>query len=241
MNNKQAYFKESDIPYDDLLKIGISKMDILRLDKSNLEALTTGNRTKVLNLEGTDNNGNNFKLKGKISLYWKDNHTAGVNIHPVRNEILNDINLKPQELDRLKSDEIILKTINKEKYLVQLDNETNELLKAKVRDIIIPTYIKDQELSSDAKEQLKSGKEITINTKDEKLNIRIDLNNPRGFRVSDAEFAQKQKIAYDYQNPSVIDTIHTDKNRAEYLEYIQKNTSSCLGDDEPKNKSSIKI
>lgn len=241
MNNKQAYFKESDIPYNDLLKIGISKMDILTLDKSNLEALTTGNRTKVLNLEGIDNNGNSFKLKGKISLYWKDNNLAGVNIHPVRRDILNDINLKIHELDRLKSDEIILKTINKEKYLVQLDNETNELLKAKVKDIIIPTYIKDQEISPEIKEQLKSGKEVTLNTKDEKLNIRIDLNSPKGFRMSDAEFIQKQKIAYDYHNPQIIGTIQTDKNRAEYLEYMQNNAAPSLVADESNNKNSIKI
>ena len=240
MNNEQAYFKESDIPYNDLLKIGITKMDVLTLDKSNLEALTTGNRTKILDLEGVDNNGNSFKLKGKISLYWKEDNTAGVNIHPVRKEILNDINLKPQELDSLKSNEIILKTINKEKYLVQLDNETNEILKAKVKDIIIPTYIKDQKISTDEKEQLKSGKEVTLNTEDGKLNIRIDLNNPRGFRMSDAEFAQKQKIAYDYHNPQIIGTIPTDKNTAEYLEYMKKNEAPLLGN-ELKNKNSIKF
>ena len=40
---------------------------------------------------------------------------------PVRPEIMNDINLKPKELERLQDNEIITKTINNEKYLVQLD------------------------------------------------------------------------------------------------------------------------
>ena len=60
-------------------------------------------------------------MKGKISLYWKDSNNAGVKVHPVRPEIMNDINLKPKELERLQDNEIITKTINNEKYLVQLD------------------------------------------------------------------------------------------------------------------------
>lgn len=50
-------------------------------------------------------------MKGKISLYWKDSNNAGVKVHPVRPEIMNDINLKPKELERLQDNEIITKTI----------------------------------------------------------------------------------------------------------------------------------
>ena len=175
-----------------------------------------------------DGKGEEISMKGKISLYWKDSNNAGVKVHPVRPEIMNDINLKPKELERLQDNEIITKTINNEKYLVQLDPETNELLKTKIKSISIPSNIKGVELDKQQKETLKSGKELILNVDKEKIAIRLDLNNPRGIKFLD--FEQKQKIAYDRHNPQIIGTIHTDKNRNEYIEYM-KGQKTTLGNE----------
>ena len=56
----------------------------------------------------------------------------------------------------LQDNEIITKTINNQKYLVQLDPETNELLKTKIKSISIPSNIKGVELDKQQKETLKS-------------------------------------------------------------------------------------
>lgn len=228
MNKKQAVFNENNIPYKELELIGISKKQILSLDKTNITALLSGKRTSLLDLTFYDNKGEEINIKGKISLYWKDENNAGVKIHPVRQEIMNDINLKPKELERLQANEIIAKNINNEKYLVQLDPETNELLKARIKNISIPSSIKGIELNRQQKEILKSGKELILDFDKEKIAIRLDLNNPKGIRFLD--FEQQQKIAYDRHNPQIIGTIHTDKNRSEYIEYM-KNQNPLLGND----------
>ena len=150
MDKKQAIFNENDIPYKELELIGISKKQIWSLDKANITALLSGKRTSLLDLSFHDNNGEEISMKGKISLYWKDSNNAGVKVHPVRPEIMNDINLKPKELERLQDNEIITKTINNEKYLVQLDPETNELLKTKIKSISIPSNIKGYSYIRDA-------------------------------------------------------------------------------------------
>lgn len=233
MNNKQAFFQESDIPYKELELIGLSKMKVLSLDKSDITALLSGKRTSILDLCFHTNEGEEVKLKGKISLYWNDSNKASVNVHPVRQNIHNDINLKPKEISQLESGELITKTINNKKYLVQLDQETKELLKTKVASISIPSSIRGIELNKQQKEALKSGKEITLEIEKEKVSVRLDLNNPKGIRFED--FEQKQKIAYDKHNPQIIGTIHTDKNRGEFLEYMKGQEKSL-----PDNSASLK-
>jgi len=44
MNMKQTKFKENDLPYSEFQKLGLSKADILSLDKNSLEALLSGKR-----------------------------------------------------------------------------------------------------------------------------------------------------------------------------------------------------
>ena len=83
-------------------------------------------------------------------------------------------------------------------------------------------------LDKQQKETLKSGKELILNVDKEKIAIRLDLNNPRGIKFLD--FEQKQKIAYDRHNPQIIGTIHTDKNRNEYIEYM-KGQKTTLGNE----------
>ena len=64
----------------------------------------------------------------------------------------------------------------------QLDPETNELLKTKIKSMSIPSNRKGVELDKQQKETLKSGKELILNVDKEKIAIRLDLNNPRGIK-----------------------------------------------------------
>jgi hypothetical protein len=221
----RQFFRENDIPYDQLEKLGLEKSAILDLDKDSLLRLLSGSRTNVLDLKGLDRDNNPFDFKAKISLYRDSEGAVNVMIHPVRKEIDNDINLKQSDIDRLKSGELVLKTFDRDKYLVQLDRETNELLRIPVREVIVPSYVKDVELSNDQKEKLRLGQPITVDSGNEKLQVAIDLTEPKGLKFSDSGFEQKLKEDFDRANPQIIGTVQTDENRSQYLEYQREHSS----------------
>ncbi len=216
MNILQSNFKENDIPYGAFERLGISKVDILtKIEKSDLQALLSGKRTGLFKVSGIDQMGEKFTMKCKFSLQRKEDGSAGLCIHPVRNRLTNDIGLKPKELEKLNSGHSICKNIEGERFLIQLDKDTNELLRVKTKDINIPSYIQDTKLNSSQKEKLRQGKEIDIDTNTEKVQAKIDLNTPSGITLSN--FEQKQKEAYDFHNHDVTGFLQTDRNRDEYL------------------------
>lgn len=220
MNISKSRFTESDIPYHEFEKLGFSKEDLFtKMSRDDLDKLMSGRRTSLFEIKGIDSKGQDFSIMSKISLVRKEDGTATLHLHPIRPEIKNDIGLSDKEIKKLKNEQLVSKTINGERYLVQLDKETNELLKAKTKDINVPTHIKDVELNNVQRERLRKGQLITIESGKEKIQVGIDLDNQRGLKFSDKDFELKQKEAYDRHNPQVIGTIQTDKNRAEFLEY----------------------
>jgi hypothetical protein len=220
MNISQTRFKEKDIPYHEFKKLGFSKEDIItKMSRDDLERLMSGKRTSLFNIQGVDSKGQDFSIMSKFSLVRKEDGSTTLHLHPVRAEIKNDIGLSDNEINRLQKGQLVAKNINGERYLVQLDKETNELLKAKTKDINVPTHIQDVELNNVQRERLRKGQLITIESGKEKIQVGIDLDNKRGLKFSNKDFEQKQKEAYDRHNPQIIGTIQTDKNRAEYLDY----------------------
>ncbi|MDL2297288.1 DUF3945 domain-containing protein [Bacteroidales bacterium OttesenSCG-928-B11] len=216
-------FREYDIPYKDFERIGYTKEDILtKMDKMDLESLLSGKRTSLFPVRGIDDKGQNFSEKCKFSLYRKEDGSTALQLHPVRMDIKNDIDLTDKEIKKLRKDQLVTKTINGERYIVQLDKETNELLRVKTKEINIPSHIKDVELGNAQREKLRKGQLITIESGKEKMQVGLDLNNQKGLKFSDANFELKQKEAFDRHNPQIIGTIHTDRNRQEYLDYKEK-------------------
>lgn len=220
MNISQSRFTERDIPYQEFEKVGFSKEELFtKMSREDLERLMSGKRTSLYNVQGIDSKGQDFSIMSKFSLVRKEDGTTTLHLHPVRPSIKNDIGLSDSDIKKLQKEQLVPKTINGERYLVQLDKETNELLKAKTKDINVPTHIKDVELNNVQRERLRKGQLITIESGKEKIQVGIDLDNQRGLKFSDKNFEQKQKEAYDRHNPQVIGTIQTDKNRGEYLDY----------------------
>ena len=220
MNISQSRFTERDIPYQEFEKVGFSKEELFtKMSREDLEKLMSGKRTSMYKVQGIDSKGQDFSIMSKFSLVRKEDGTATLHLHPVRPDIKNDIGLTDSDIKKLQKEQLVPKTINGERYLVQLDKETNELLKAKTKDINVPTHIKDVELNNVQRERLRKGQLITIESGKDKIQVGIDLDNQRGLKFSDKNFEQKQKEAYDRHNPQVIGTIQTDKNRAEYLDY----------------------
>lgn len=221
---KNENFKESDIPYEEFAKFGYSRERIMQLSKSDLDALLSGRRTSLLavnRIEGVDKE---LDIKVKFSLKRDFDGNIRLMVHPVRESINNDIKLTVHELNKLKEDQIVIKKIEGEKYMIQRDKDNNELLKVKAKDIMIPTHIGSIELSSTQREHLKKGNPILLENSNYKIAVSVDLNSRSGLKAQNLnDMTMAEKIAFDRAHPGVIGFLMTDENRNEYTRYQERN------------------
>jgi len=187
------------------------------LKKNNIDFSEQGNKIK---LEGV-----NVRKALTIGLILVS-PIAGIALllNAKRKEIKNDMALTKSEIRQLKNGDLITKTTaNNEKVLMQVDKDTNELVRVKGKDISIPNSIGGVALTPVQKEALKNGREITIFN--EKLQtsalVKLDLNAKNGISIKDSN---EQKIEANINNAKVAESVSvkpdkiTDtKERLEYL------------------------
>lgn len=215
---KEEKFKESDIPYQDFAKLGYTREKIMSLPKDELEQLLSGKRTSLMTINKIDGIEQDVNIKAKFSLKRDLDGNVKLMVHPVNESIKNDIHLTTHEINKLKEGINIVKKIDDEKYMIQLDRDNNELLKVKAKDINIPTHIGNIELSSNQREHLKQGNPITLESPDYKINVSVDLNSRSGLKVENLkDMTMDEKIAFDRVNPGVISYLQTDENRNDYM------------------------
>lgn len=218
-------FKENEIPYQDFAKLGYTREMISELSRKDLEQLLSGRRTSLLPIKHIEGQNREFDIKAKFSLKRNNDGTVSLMVHPVREEIKNDIKLSIHELNKVKDGHVILKKIDDEKYLVQLDKENNELVKVKAKDIMIPHNIAGIELSSTQREHLKKGNPVLLEDTNYKIAVSIDLNTRSGLKAQNLnDMTLEEKIAFDRLNPGVIGYLQTDQNRNEYMEIQRQNS-----------------
>lgn len=181
-------FDIKDLPYAQFEKLGLSKKEVLNMKPDDLAALLSGNRTGLLTFSVELAGGQRFEADGKLSLFRNPDNSLSLHVHPVRARIKNDIGATPEELEHIKRGGILVKdhtALNgeREPHYFQLDRETNEIIRARVRDFAVPTAIKDVVLSPDQREQLRQGKVVELQVKggEERIRARVDLSEPRGF------------------------------------------------------------
>ncbi|RDV11896.1 DUF4099 domain-containing protein [Pontibacter diazotrophicus] len=191
-------FDIKDLPYAQFEKLGLNRKDVLNMNE-DLAALLSGNRTSLRTFSVELTGGQRFETDAKLSLFRNPDNSLSINVHPIRAQINNDIGATAEELERLKAGGLLVRehvALNgeREPHYFQLDRETNEILKARVRDFIVPSAIKDAVLSSDQKEQLRQGNIIELRSKggDEIIRARVDLNEPRGFTTKPEVLGQSE-------------------------------------------------
>lgn len=220
-------FKENDIPYQQFAKLGYTKEMISELSRKDLEQLLSGRRTSLLPIKHIEGQDREFDIKAKFSLVRNQDGTVSLKVHPIREEINNDIKLSVHELNKVKDGHVIQKKIDGEKYMVQLDKENNELMKVKAKDIMIPHNIGNIELSTSQREHLKKGNPILLEDTSYKIAVSIDLNTRSGLKAQNLnDMTLEEKIAFDRVNPGVIGYLQTDQNRNEYMEVQRQNSGS---------------
>lgn len=229
VNMIEQNFKENEIPYQEFAKLGYTREMISDLSRKDLEQLLSGRRTSLLPIHHIEGFNKEFDIKAKFSLKRNDDGTVSLKIHPVRENIDNNINLTTHELNKVKEGNVILKKIENEKYMIQLDKENNELMKVKAKDIMIPRNIGNIELSSTQREHLKRGNPIMLEDTGYKIAVSIDLNSRSGLKAQNLnDMSMEEKIAFDRVNPGVIGYLQTDENRNEYMQVQRQNEAQKI-------------
>jgi hypothetical protein len=181
MNN----FSINELPYDTLSLLGMTKEKVLKLDKENLLRLLSGKRTDILRFDFYAD-GKHFMADGKLLLERKDTVIKAC-VVPVRRQIQNDYGLSNAELIKLYAGKLINKNIEGQRYILQLDRETNEIIRAKTNGINIPF-----DMAAKEREKLLQGKSVMIETAAGNRSVRLDLINSKGFAVD----GERQPIRY---------------------------------------------
>lgn len=226
-------FQEKDIPYEEFARLGYNKRDILFMNKEDLKQLLAGKRTSLMEINSVDGQKLGKSIKAKFSLQRDEDGKVKLIIHPVRNEIQNDIKLNATQLEKLKKGEIVMKKINDENYLIQLDKDNNELLKTKVKDIVIPSHIEHIELGQEQKQKLKKGEPIILVADNKEFQVSVDLNARLGYKFDSLQnLEREQQIKFDQEHPEYVGILQTDENRDQYLQYQKEHQPTQKENDE---------
>ena len=179
---------------------GLSKEEVWRLPKEELEALMNGRLTGLMELRisptpnpsptGAGNEPQEIVIKGRLGFEREADGRIVLKGYPQSDTIVTDgLKLKKEELKRVKKQGIIVTEVNvdgnKVRYIVQLDRQTNNLMYAKVDDIrqCQPTDILGVKLTQEQTARLWEGKPVEVNAVDQRWIIGIDLQQPSGFKV----------------------------------------------------------
>ena len=80
------------------------------------------------------------------------------------------------------------------KYLLGLDQDTNEIKSIRTSDINIPRRMHGADLTRAQKDDLLNGKEIVVESKGNTKVIQIDLTKPKGYSVQEVASAREETI-----------------------------------------------
>ncbi len=204
----------SEIPFEQLKKVGFEEKKFMGLGKSELERLLAGFLSQKLYELKVDDKSYQAKLSFERT-------ATGVNLklHPIRREIQNDFDLKISDIEKLKK----FGYLSKYNQIYQLDRKTNEVLRVNLKDITIPKNINGIALSGKEIAQLKKGNVVKL--KDSNVEIKLDLDNPKGFS-SKAEWEKKQEMEYDRFAHDYVGGLKTDKNRAEFQNVVKRQSNT---------------
>lgn len=210
-----AQIKFNELPFDEFQKIGLSKEFLMKsMDKRTLEYLLRGKRTPLLEGLEYKMGGEIKKFDGKLSVK-EVNGRVSLHIHPKFKNINNDLGLKAEEIKMLVNNQIINKNVNGEMHLLQLDKETNEILRVKQKNINIPLIIEGINITQEQKNKLKQGNSIELTKGKEKHTVKLNFNSDKGIEIK-SDFEQKQKEKYDFEHPEFKGVLKTDRNNQEF-------------------------
>jgi hypothetical protein len=197
---------KEQLPVQQFERLSINKNSLHHLPKEEMHALLSGYPSNMKTLTFKDKDGMTQKVNAKLSIYQGIDGIISLKVHPFRRELKNDMNLTQQEIDKLKSGLTIIKALNRQQYLVQLDQSINELRRIKVESINVAGAVGRTGLSENQKADLKSGKAIYIkDANGRQRRVKLDLTSPSGISLNTPkQRMEKSKTGAPAQNETEL-------------------------------------
>jgi hypothetical protein len=190
-----SHFQDTELLQANIFNYKIKEADVQRL--------LDGQRTSLVELE----NGQ----KGKIGLHRDETGRVLMQFYSVKDSLYNDIQLTAEQIQKLQRGEMVTTHIGGKAFIVQMDNETNELMRKQLAHVDTGR-IRGLEVSNADRERLLTGQSVTIKNDNtgELVTERINLNHENGLEIKN--------------DKSKLKTIYTAGNNAnQTLEHIFPN------------------
>lgn len=231
-------FSEKEIPYLELQKVGLSKETVLSAPpKEFLSPLLKGELTPMVELKQRTGKGYEATYPARLRLSRDKHGQAYLQILPFQKEMKKEVKdgqnvmgkLNDEQMAALLRGEVIRKELTEQNsrriYLLQLDRQTNNLLRAKLEDIKVPNAIQNVELGLEQKKRIKEGKPLEVEINGSKVTAVVDLKSPTGFTITKGdttEWEKRKLIEWDMANPDKIGYWQTSENLWEYQQSMHK-------------------
>ena len=229
-------FLEEEIPYEKMEKLGIGRLQLLKMPRDVLDPLMNGRVTPLIMTRYKAENGKVISMPMKLQLVRDESGKVNLMTYQVRKEMeRGQVRLSNKETQKLKEGGVLRKEIKedgirKQKY-VQLDHETNSLMIREAASIRIADRLrqveklKDIELGTNQKQAVIEGKPVELSVGDQKVTVGVDLREPQGFKVVNGdmnEWERQMKIKYDREHEGFMGYVLTDENRWEYQKVVER-------------------
>jgi hypothetical protein len=185
-------FKEKDLPFAELEKLGLASGGQLLLNVDDLKALLSGRRTSLLQLSNLE--AENFRissLDAKLSLKPDSSGRLDLLIHPVYRKPVTPDFLDDHEARQLERGEVasLLRITrddkgNKTEVLVEYDPETREFIVSDTEKILSPDVVNNEFLTPAQKEHYRKGKEVQLADKTIFAYSGIDIHGIRSNKIA---------------------------------------------------------
>jgi len=177
---------EKDLPLEELKKIGLVDGEKPTLEKKDIQALLSGNRTGLLTLENFNYYGMEIaSLNVKLSLAKNNLNEQTLVYHPVYKQAMYPSFVSMNEADELITGlrANIVKEVNRDgrdkELMVEYDHDTKEFVMTDTLRLKAPHEVNGIPLSPYQKERYRKGREIEL---EDGTRIQASTSSPDGIR-----------------------------------------------------------
>lgn len=206
------YTKVSEVPFDELEQVGISEQAFLNMPKNMLDRIMSGRVTPLMQMQWTKKDGTVIPMLGKLAMQRGEDNKMHLVVIPalkqggMAHKLMEQMGLDQKDIQKLEKGELVVKEDKHERMYFQLDRETNNVIKLKEKDIMIPESIGDVKLGAEQKDRIREGKPVELDYENTKVTVGVDPNDVTGCRIikGDLDDWKEQKlIEWDRSRPDV--------------------------------------
>ena len=235
-------FQQGFLPYEKLQLIGINREMADNLPEEFKLRLSNGQVTPLVQVDIITSNESKVTLPLRLQLVPGSDKEAVLMAYPVKADIsektANELQLTRYEVARLSVGEVVMKNLtvdwNNRLMYLQMDNETKSIIKSSPGALELEEKIKglesinDIQLGQQQKQQIREGKPVELSVGGETVSVGVDLKEPDGFRIMKGDMREwdlQRQMKYDRDHPEFIGLVQTDRNRWEYQQVVDKQST----------------